>query len=211
MSISTMKKVTIVSLNKDAGRIMRKLMWLGCVEVEKTHIESSSELSSNKSDNIVSKYDNESRIAFQDMQSLDEAKKLLISTGLVKTGFFCMPPKISKSDFDKGIINGTSYDEIVKKANELLSLKKEQNALTNELENIDRTLLNLRMWSNLDLNLKDNKTEYTSIIYGTIPSTVDKQALYDKFEQENLSEVIEIVNETKSTLYIAAIYLNKEE
>jgi len=95
MSVSKMKKLTIVAMKHDVAKITEKLMWLGCVEVEK-NTEARNERSLT--------YDLEKQNAAADARLLEEVSSILIKLGNTKHGMFAPAPTVTKTGFRSGRI-----------------------------------------------------------------------------------------------------------
>ncbi len=199
MSVSKMKKLTLVSPRKDIGRIMRKLMWLGAIELQRPSAEACKDCERNP-------FYSAERVNFErDIKNLENALKVLRKEGNVKRGIFTPLPRISQEDFDKGEIWGCSYADAVDIAQRVNSLKNQRKALIdkrNELIQAEKMLL---PWLSCDIELSECETEKAFISFGTFPVYLSDSGISEI--SDSFGAFIYTVSADKTNRYVIAIYL----
>ncbi len=198
MAISKMKKITLVSQKNDVGRIMKRLMWLGAVEVEKTSVGNTFDLSPNEL------YSSERSNAEREIKALESALNVLRHEGGIKRGIFTAPPEISRQEFDNGQIGEHSYAEIFELAQEINYTSSECERLLCEKNTLVEAVCSLEPWLSLGLRLSDSQTEKARIALGTIPMCSDD--ILSDISVES-GAVFHTVSCDKFSRYVMAVYL----
>ena len=204
MAVSKMKKLTLVAMKNDAGRIMRKLMWLGCVEIERTKNDGAGV----KSGTL---YASERQNAAKDAEVLNEAYSILVRRGGTKRGMFSAPPTLSKRDFDSEIIGSSDYLAVCEKANRVIALDREHTQYETECRTVEGQMASLEPWISYDMKLSDTSTKYTRTVLGTVPSSFDEVNASEAFEKQETEAVVEIVKKEKNAWYVSATFLKEKE
>ncbi len=196
-----MKRLTLVSPKKDTGRIMKKLMWLGAVELQKPN----SDVGELGQDSF---YSVERTNAERDIKVLESAINVLHKDGSIKRGIFTPLPEISQIDFDKGRIGESSCSEILEIAQEINYTRSEREALIDEKNALIQAERALIPWLSYGLHLSERETEKTIISLGTLPAYLgddDVTAISDES-----GAVLHTVSTDKTNRYIMAVYLKSE-
>ncbi len=204
MSVSKMKKLTLVAMKNDAGRVMRKLMWLGCVEVERLK----SDVSGVTRGTL---YASERQNAVKDAEMLSEAFGILVRRGGTKRGLFSAPPTLNKTDFDGDIIGSSDYATVCEKASEVIGLNKEYLQYESECRALEGQMSALRPWLGYDMKLDETSTRYTRTVFGTVPSSFSETEAEAVLEKHETEAVIEVVKREKNACYISAVFLKEKE
>ena len=202
MSVSKMKKLTLVTIKHDSERIMQKLMWLGCIEVEKSKSEK---------DDRNALYDSDRQNAVADIKLLEDSCSVLIKFGNVKGGLFTPAPTVSKSDFKSGKVGDKDYSEIIEKAMEILNSKKELDSLENELNSVKNKILSFTPWLDYDMKLSETSTVRTSIMLGTLPKTTGEEKISEIADKEDFEASIEVVSAETTLSYVSVVYMKDRE
>lgn len=202
MSVSKMKKLTLVAMKHDVGRITEKLMWLGCVEVEKNRLARDEK-------NAVTEL--EKQKAMSDVKLLEETSSVLIKLGNTKHGMFSPAPTVTKEEFRLRKIGEREYGEIIRNAQGILSRKKELDALEVEVNTLKSRSLSLQPWLSYDLRLSETGTARTSIMLGSLPRGVDEEKLSETCEKEGFEAVTKIISSDSMLSYVSVIYMRDRE
>lgn len=196
MAVSKMKKLTLVAMKNDAGRIMRKLMWLGCVQIERE-----------KNDGVGitrgTLYASERQNAAKDAETLSEAFSILVRRGGTKRGMFSAPPTLNKRDFDGDIIGNTDYLSVCERAGRVIALDKEHTQYEAECRAVEGQMAALSPWISYDMKLSETSTKYTRTVFGTVSPSFDEAAVTEA--------VVEIVKKEKNAWYVSATFLKENE
>ncbi len=199
MAVSRMKKLILVSPKRDAGRIMKKLMWLGAVELQKPNAEIDEDLTRS------SFYSAERANFERDIRTLESAISVLNKEGNVKRGIFTPLPEITRADFDKGKLGDSSYGDILGVAQEINYTRSERENLLDERNALVQKERSLLPWLSYGLHLSERETEKTLISLGTLPIHFDESELESISEESGV--VLHTVSADKSNRYVMAVYL----
>lgn len=205
MSVSKMKKLTMVLMKQDAGRIMRRLMWLGVVEVEK--LSGSDEIISER----MTQFEAEKATSVSDAAELEAAISAVSKYGEVRSGLFSPPPTVSREDFDAGIIGDLTYSELLEKAREINFTVKELDNLNEEYGSLKGQMTSLLPWLQYDMRLSDNSTALTKTVLGTFPKSVSDEKLRLADPEDTISAVTDEVWTDKNVRYVSVTYLADTE
>ncbi len=202
MSVSKMKKLTLVSMKHDAKKITEKLMWLGCVEVEK---------SKQDREQRGAVYDAEKQSAAADIKLFEEVSAILIKLGNTKHGMFSPLPTVSKEGFQSGRIGEKEYSEIAEAAHGVLKRKKELDALEAELNVLQSKALSLSPFLSYDMKFSETETKRTSLMLGSLPKGTDVEKLPEILEKAGSPTVVEVISADSSLVYVAVVYMKDSE
>lgn len=206
MSVSKMKKLTMALMKQDAGRIMRKLMWLGVVEVEKLQ----DDISLSERQTL---YDTEKASAQSEAEELMAAVAAVSEYGEVRSGLFSPLPAVSREDFDAGNIGELTYIQLLDKARQINLTVKELEALGGEREALKSRLSSLIPWLSYDMRLSDSSTSLTRTVLGTLPKSIGDERLEALDGENRIYAVTDEVGRDRNVRYISVTYLisNEEE
>lgn len=204
MSVSKMKKLTMVLMKQDAGRVMRKLMWLGVVEVEKL---SDCEAFSG----LHTQYDTEKSGALSDVSELEVAISAVSEYGKVSAGLFSPLPSVNRTDFDAGRIGELTYNDYTDKAREINSTYKEIQSLSEEFNYLKGQMTALVPWLSYDMMLSEKSTALTKTVLGTLPKSVSDEKLSLSDPDNKIYAVTDSVGEDKNVRYVSITYLTETE
>lgn len=206
MSVSKMKKLTLVAMKNEAERIVRKLMWLGGVEVERQK---------NEADELKrgTLYASERQRAAEEAERISSALGILSRRCGIKRGLFSEPPRVSRSDFENGIADGTDYAFVCEKASEIAFLDNEYTSCESELYAAKLKINALSAWIAYDVRLDGSETRYTETVFGTVPASFDVTKAEAELERNGTAAVIETVSKGNGVFYVSAVVLkeNKEK
>ena len=204
MAVSKMKKLTLVAMKNDAGRIMRKLMWLGCVEIEREK---------NHGAGVArgTLYASERQNAARDAETLSEAFSILVRRGGTKRGMFSAPPTLNKREFEGDVIGNTDYLSVCEKAARVIALDKEYTQYEAECRTVEGQMAALSPWISYDMKLSDTSTRYTRTAFGTVTSAFDEALATEALEKQGTEAVVEIIKREKNAWYVSATFLKENE
>ncbi len=165
MSVSRMKKLTVFAFREDAGRLIRRLMKLRCVEIGMAELggEGQARLQSTK------------RLAELDagLSSIREAIPLLNRYGNGGGGLF--GGGLHSYDAETFLRDG-SADRAWKTVKELLAVSEELQGLAARDAELQESAASLTPWLELELPLEGNDTRTTRTVMGVFPSATNAEA-----------------------------------
>lgn len=209
MSVSEMKKLTVVALKKDAGKVMRKLMWLESVEIEPAELVLDGETVA-VSDN-GGLYASERQSALRDAETITAALKLLSAHGGVKRGLFSIPNVVSRRDFENGIANGIEYSELCEIAGEIVRLDRERTEKEADMREAEIMSEAFSPWVACDMRLDGLFTKYTETVLGIAPPELDAQTAETGLYDNGIEAVTEILKKEKSASYVSVTFLKEKK
>lgn len=197
MSISVMKKLTVITPIADAHRIMKKLVDVRCVEVRK--------LEGEEYDGFVKSqdYDKKSKSLKEKLDLTECVLPVLNKYTSRSQGLGDTRVKVDRDEFIKdGSLEGGM--KLVLKTNKLMEREEELKALINELSD---DITSMTPWENLEYFTSFTDTKNTKILLGTLPKGIDDSALFEEISEYDVH--FEIINEDKNVKYVMFIALNE--
>ena len=195
MSVGTMKKLDVIALRADADKMIRKLMWLGCVQVERADLTEE-----NDSDMSVFSCETEKSEHSKNLASVELALSNISKLRKGK-GLFSKPHEVSVEQFDSGV-----SDEVLELARAINNTVTHISELKASVARYKDEISALSVWENYDLPLSTASTEETVIRLGTFPGGTDIETVISDLA-EYLDEFdIMIVNTDKNAVYTSVIY-----
>lgn len=160
MAILKMKKLALVTPRENTKKLIRELMWMGCVEIIQQ--ESQAPLPDESS----------SRTSYR----LDRLRASLDAIGKYRTkkGLFSSFEELSREQFD-GI--GESTQRIYGISDEILSVKERKAKLKSTINTLSSHIMQFDSWKNYDLRLDMTSTISTDIICGTLSASCTLEKL----------------------------------
>ena len=201
MPISTMKKLTVLSLGKDADAVVRKLMKLRCVEIRTTEVGDGAILSAHFDCDGV-RAEAEGRL-----RKIRETIPILERYTMRKKTLGSAPHLVNFEAFSKDG-RATRAWETVERAE---SLREEMDALEAEITRLGSAQEALLPWMDYDAPLNAEGSEHTVLTLGAYPGgTVTETALE---ELSAAGACYEVVSAERTGLYLAILYhkTNTEE
>lgn len=199
MSVSMMKRLTVFALQKDADAILRRLVKLRCVEVERSDLTEENQR----------RYKREA-----ERVRADAAARLQpILTAL--------PELVKYSEENRGI--GRSYrsydpakfdtdgsrDRAERTVKRTLELVSRQQELNDELARLQAGYDALTPWLNCDLSMEQRVTAKTATVMGCCPSSVKQSKIEETLE--SVGALGEIVFSDRNGTYLMVTFLGSEE
>ncbi len=168
MSVLPMKRVLIVGLKKDRKRILEFLQHEGVIQVE-----------AQNSDDDVFKRQDRSQASAQFRKNADIADSALEILGRhapEKSGLLDSlngRRELSREQYETKVL---SRDDILRKAQEIVSLDKEYEDSRQEIPKIESRIVALRPWASYDLPLDFEGTKSAAVFTGSLPggTTLDQ-------------------------------------
>ena len=190
MSVSSMKKLTVLTGRTDADAVIRKLMRLRCVEIRTTQV--SDELLRLNCDAEVARAEEMVRRVSDALPQLTKRtqRRSTLRHRLIKT---------SAESFQKTGSYSTAWS-VVDEVLDINAAIAQNNA--NEKKTAEM-ITALTPWEEYQLPLSFEGTQTTSAIIGVLPSSSDMDGLTDKLADELAS--IHTVSSDKNSSYVSVI------
>lgn len=197
-----MKKLTVAAMKQDSGAIMRKLLWLGAVQVSEPELP-------HRSDSSVSA---ELESAKRDAALLREAMSVLGRTGEVKRGLFAPLPRVTRAQFEKGETpSGAGYPQAVAIADKAVSTFSQISALKVRLSELASEKETLTPWLDYPYPLSETSTRLTSSVLGTLPLGLTAEEAEVRLISSLPCISVTEISTDKLARYIRVIYMKCEE
>lgn len=196
MSVSKMKKLTVLAHRRDTDALLSRLMRLRAVELRQ---EEGDELSPVFTDLGGKRAELERKI-----QTADGALTVLRKYGK-KKGLSTPPIPL---DFDAFGKNG-SYRRAGELVDEVTALDGEKARCGAEMAALETRMAALEAWQSYDLPLDFSGTDKTGVILGSLPGGSRLSGLDEASGDDGV--FAEIINDGKSTMLVSVIYLRDVE
>ncbi len=199
MSVSMMKKLTVFAFQKDADALLRRLVKLRCVEIERSDL----------TEEGLRQYRREAERS----RTGAAARLQPILTAL--------PELVKYSDENKGIgRSARSYDpakfetdgsraRAERTVERTLELVEKRRTVEDELQQLQVGCNSLAPWLNLDLAMEQLVTSKTVTVMGCCPSSVKPTKIEETLE--SVGALGEIVADDKNGVYLTVTFLKAEE
>ncbi|NLV86775.1 MAG: V-type ATP synthase subunit I, partial [Clostridiales bacterium] len=198
-----MKRLRLAAVKREREELLKKLMLLGCVEINEPEGILADEALAELLDKGTSSY-GESK---SDYESLNLALELLNSYAPEKTKILAPKPEVDIGD----ILNEDSLEKTLAKARELIKKEEDIRALQAEESRIKSACEALQPWLQLDLPLEVSETKSCFVTLGGIPSVTDmaqfKTELYDLAYGIQLFEI----SKDKDMNYILVLAMKQDK
>lgn len=198
MSISLMKKLTVITPQNEMQHIIRKLIRGRCVEVRQLDLDEHDGYLKKKS------YDTQRKELEAKISAIDRALPPLNKYSERRMGLGDGRVKINREEF----LRDGSYDNsaaIVKKTNELLD---ELSQLDDEISSLNANIDTVQPWIDLGYPLSMTQTRKTKIIIGSFPKSLDTEPVCSSISELNAH--FELINEDKNAKYCSVIVLDED-
>ncbi len=205
MAIVEMSKLSVIGLNDNKSDILKDIMSLGVCEInpqdEKLSDTEWKELIKRDPD-INAEFDTDTKIsevssAIEVLDKYFVGKKPLIK---------CRKP-MKESEFEQKISEPQKDDDFALSVNQkyknVLALKSEENNLVTQITE-------LKQWLDYDFPLELKQTEYSSIIHGTISSTLVLNEIAEKLNTVGSGAVLETVSKDDKITYVVCVCLKED-
>ncbi len=198
MSVSSMKKLTLLALAPDTDAIMRRLMKLKCVELRQA--APNGELAS-----FDTAACDKARLESEKcLDVLHKAIPILARYTTRRAGIGRRVHRVSLSDFEADGQAETAR----RAAEETLALSSRLEALTAEQTRLRTSMEQLSPWLDYDAPLGEQTSKRTSVLFGILPPKTDAGELEGTLEASGA--YIEIVLQDASGIYVALTVLQEE-
>ena len=205
MAILQMQRFSICAMKKNRKAILEELQSLGVMEVNTANLEESG-LNKMNTTEARQKFEKNSTLADHALEILDEyspQKKSMFSSLAGKE-------LVEKSKYE-AVVSGQA--ELVKTANQLLSLKKKLSENKASIVKKETQIEALAPWMNLDVPLSFSGTEKVAVIIGSIGGEVTLDEIYQNLAKEDPElEAFDIqcISKDKDQICIAAVCIRSE-
>ena len=210
MAVTEMKRLTVICPESDTDKLIKKLMWLCCVDVKHgRHDPEEYDFESlpNIEAQITEKNKLLSRLksVFSSLARYDTKKWRKIS-GNSKKRMFSPPRTVDSHEF----LESGRYDLAMSKLESVERLLSLRLSLLDELSLLRDERRALEAWENTDLDFSVRHTTYTEIIFGSLGKRANVGAI-SKELGERLPACIYKVGEDKRSRLVCVIYLSLVE
>lgn len=204
MAVSQMNKMTAIVLRSDADVLIRRLMWLSCVEVVSVKNDADEESQAQNS----SSFENEHAEAERNVSKLAAAIKLLKNyvSKEKKTGLFSRRPEIPRDRYDADIGEYAHDFKSIERTEEISCRLVE---LTNDKINLLGKETELNPWIGCSVPLDLTKTKETRVWFGTLPSRVTPDEVAAAIHSAKIGDLlceVEFVNKDSANNYVIVVY-----
>lgn len=198
MSVSIMKKLTVLAPERDADTLVRKLIRQKCVEITSNPAEDGEMLRLN--------CDNAKAEAEERIRQVSEAVSVL-------DGYTAEAKQWAGSrqapDADEFRKSG-AYDRAWEVVKETLALRDELEAGRTENAHLRDRFQSLRPWAErYDAPLGDTDTDTCAVWLGTVPARVPLSAVNDRLHE--LHAGVEEVGSDENATYLSLVFLREDE
>ncbi len=206
MAVTEMKKFTVICQASKAEALVRRLMWLSCVDIRQTESDGLDGVTLERPTELDAQITEYNRT----LQKIKEAMKLLASydtkayrehiTLKVKKKPFSPPSEI---DFDEFVDSGR-YEVALSKLDKILRLSKMLSDKKAEQIAIGDEYHGLLAWKGYGVPLNVRGTAYTDLTLGTLGKKANIAQINRELEKSALAEVIR-VGADKHAQYVSVI------
>lgn len=204
MAVCPMQKMTAIVLRSDAETVIRRLMWLSCVEV----IPDKNGAEKDKHEQTASSFVNEYTNAERNVAKLGTAIKLL--KGYIskdnKTGLFSHRPFIAQERYDA---EESEYSAEYKSAERTEEISYRFSEIANEKINLMGAAATLLPWKSCPIPLDLTMTKETRVWFGTLPPNMTAETASAAVQGSSSGLIpcaIEFISEDSGGKYIVVIY-----
>jgi V/A-type H+-transporting ATPase subunit I len=202
MAVCAMQKLTAAALRSDADYLIRRLMWLSCVEVIPVKTET------DRLPDAVSSFESECADAERDLKKLGSAINLLKNyvSKDKKSGLFSRRPEINRERYDAGRSEYSAEFGAAQRAEEITHRISE---IANKKINLLGSVSALQPWKDCPVPLDLTATKETCVWFGTLPLNVTAEAASAAIQSASEQPVpcaVEQINEDAQNRYVVIIY-----
>lgn len=198
MSISAMKKLTVITPMDEMQAVVRRLVKLRCVEVRQIDRSAHEKLQ------IKSNYDAQKNAIEEILHQINNTLPVLNKYSTRAMGLGDSRLKVDRDEF---ILDGSykNAKQIVEKTNELLAEKDDLSLKVTELEN---DISAITPWKTLDFPISIIETKKTKVLFGSFPIAVDINAVKESLEVSYSH--FELVSSDKMANYCSVVALKSD-
>ena len=198
MSVSKMKRLTVFAFQKDADRIVRRLMDLRCVDVQTADPERGAEVLP------YLKVETELAEINRNLALLRQVLPVLAKYSR-KKGLARRVLRVNREQFVQSGRAAAAL-ELAKQALELKNSQKENEARQGELRALSQALL---PWLGYETPLNDAGTKKTTTVLGAFPPTATAEELRELLEDSGIAT--EAIHTDETGIYFALTFLRSAE
>lgn len=195
MSISLMKKLSLIALKEDSDRLMKKLMWLSCVQLDTVDANESQGLE-------LADFANERVETDRLYKRCESAIRFLTPYDKAKQGLFSPGLETEKENFNK---NGSIYKEALGAAEKAEELQRAESELRAEINNKTAMRDALIPWRSYDVPFAQMNTRDAESILGTVPLSCTISQLETAILEKTDEFQLEYINSDINVNYISLI------
>ena len=199
MSVSMMKRLTVFALQKDADALLRRLVKLRCVEIERSDLSEEGRRQQRRDAEQLRAN------AAARLQPIRTALPELVKYSEEKRGIGGICRSYDPAKFD----SDGSREHAERVVERTLGLVSKREQLGEELGRLQAGQDALYPWLNLDLEMSQLKTSKTVTVMGSCPSSVKQAKIEEALER--VGALVEIVATDRNGVYLTVTFLKDEE
>lgn len=192
MAIVNMNKISIVGLEAQKSQILKLLMKKGFVQIDDSSFLTQEE----EFGAMLQKDGKEAEVIEleQKMFQVSQAIETVAKSGKMKKAMFA-----PKNDFVA--LSAKQAELTFQEVLEINDLNKELSALKGKENSVLTSKELLHYWSNLDVPLNQLETKFSKMVLGTLPASVDINAVREKLNEKAPECVADIISTDKQITY----------
>lgn len=220
MAVSKMKKLTLAVMKKDCEELIRRLLWLGAIEVARVSPnELSKKFESSEGSELIgvsnadAQYAPELEEAKRNAELITDAMNALNQSGNVKHGLFSALPEISQAQFELDDVgDGKTYQDIIELAHRINKITEEKKNLQAECATLLLRAESLKPWLAFERPLSELSTESCEIILGAFPISINVSETEAAINNELPYIALKEISSDKTSKYVCiAVHKENEE
>ncbi|MGM9683476.1 MAG: V-type ATP synthase subunit I [Eubacteriales bacterium] len=204
MSVSTMKKLTVFAHDADVDAVVRKLMRLRCVEINRT--DPADYCTEESKDERLSSYGNSAECAELERRVARVNEALDALNKYTKQKRSLINPLI-RVDIDK-FVASEDYKLVWQMVDQTLKIMARRDEIKSENAKLDAQMQSLSPWLGYDIPLGIDSTVSTDIILGSLPPKSDLTLIGKKMYAAG--SIAEKVEESADGVFIA-VFCHKSD
>ena len=169
MSIVKMKRIRLIALAEERDALLSSLLHVGCVEIS----EPSEYLADEDYAALLHRDTTDLAQVKGELIELQSALQTLKKYAPRKEGMFAQRRSVSERE----LLDRETMAVSLAKARDINEHAKNIGQLAARENRLNTEILSLRPWENFELPLSDKGTKYVAVLLGSVPSSVDMDAM----------------------------------
>jgi len=197
MAITKMKRLRLIAMRQDRDALLKSLLHAGCVEIS----EPEAYLEDEAWSALLKRGGGDLSEAKARQTELKQAVDVLARYAPQKTGMFTPRDEIRERD----LMDRSALDQALETARKINGHAKSMGQLAARVTRLEADQLALRPWEGCGLPLEQKGTRQVRILLGTVPNTVDFNAMCGAVEEA--AECVEItkLSEDREQQYLEVL------
>ena len=197
MAITKMKRLRLIAMRQDRDALLKNLLHAGCVEIS----EPEAYLEDEEWSALLKRGSGDVSEAKAVQTELKQAVDVLAKYAPVKSGMFAARDEIRERD----LMDRSTLDKALETARTINGHAKEMGLLAARVTRLQADQLALRPWESCGLPLEQKGTRTVHILLGTVPNSVDFNAMCGAVAEA--AECVEItkLSEDREQMYLEVL------